>query len=260
MNRDQLQGGTYGRDGQPLEGSGANWLFNFQDVGSDGYVKPSVFSTHNERSQEVQRSVVPHQLIHPGLALGTDAPYGPSTLMRGMNTLTSDFILPSHTLHPNLYSNPMDPPRVPSNFFIASSLPGAPYYGQTGNIPYDQAQQRQRSMTSSNTIPEIDRMKGDGTSEFGPYLPTRDSHRPQIPAHHHAEDIQHSQIDPHLQDRRVQDHHHQDHRLQDPRPHTEVQESFVRSDLREQAHEPHNAAASLSSGVVSMPHHMRNKD
>ncbi|MCJ1377267.1 hypothetical protein MMC17_000359 [Xylographa soralifera] len=163
---------THVRDGMPMEameGSGAKWLFEFQNIGEDGYVMPSVFSTHCEGSHEhVHRSVVPHHLVHPGLAYGANALSRTDASLGGTNDPTPYPVLPFDTLQPSQFPELMEPQRLSSTLFIASSLPGAPYYGQTGRSPYDQAYHHQTALTSSDAGPNLGGMEGDRTSEGGP--------------------------------------------------------------------------------------------
>ena len=203
MSAGQLRGvDTHVRDGRPLERRSANWLFEFQNIGGDGYVMPSVFSTHDQGSNEhVHRSVVPHHLVHPGLAYGANAMMRTSTPSGEMNDLTPSTVLPSDTLQPSQHldnmepqrdltpypvlasdtlqpsqhSDNMEPQRLQESFFLASSLPGAPYYGQTRRSPYHGASYRQTAMAASDNQPNTGAMEGDRTGELGSNPQTRPS-------------------------------------------------------------------------------------
>ena len=254
MSPGQLQGlKTHVRDGKPIERSGANRLYGYQDVGEDGYVMPNVFHTHGKGSNEhVHRSVVPHHLVHPGLAYGADIPSRSNVSLGGINDPTLGTVLSSDTLRsakysdtlqPNQHPEQMENQRLSSSLFIASSLPGTPYYGQTHRSLYDQPNYRPTAMASSDTVRNTDAMESYRTSEFESNLQAKESHKSQSHAHLYAEELHNSRIDPHLQH----------HSLQ-----TGSLESHVNSDLhREQSYGSHDH---LSSGVVSMSLHVDNKD
>ncbi|MCJ1287193.1 hypothetical protein MMC26_006541 [Xylographa opegraphella] len=261
---------TYVRDGKPLNDGGVNWMFEFQDVGEDGYVMPSVFYTHGEGSNEhIHRAVVPHHSVHPGLAHGPNAPFRTNAPGGGMNDPMSDSLLPSDTSQPRQSSVKLQPgqnldnmaPRgPPPSFYIASSLPGAPLYGRTGGYSDDEAHFPQAAMASSDTVPNTGTKEGDRTSEFGPALPTNDflksknhatnaSFKSKNHAHLYAENTHGLPIDP---------------RLTKPVLQPAFQESPARSGLhKEQSHGSHNHAASLpyrgASNTGRTPHGNQNK-
>ncbi|MCJ1435968.1 hypothetical protein MMC27_005344 [Xylographa pallens] len=236
MRAEQLQEvDTHVRDGRPLERRSANWLFDFQDLGEDGYVMPSVFSTHDEGSNEhVHRSVVPHHLVHPGLAYGANAMLRTSTPLGEMNDLTPYPVLPSDTLQPSHHPDNMEPQSLQESFFFTSSLPGAPYYGQTRRSPYHQASYRQTAMAASNTDSNAGAMEGDRTGELGSNLQTRLS---RSRANLYAEEFHELRnIDP---------------RLRTPNLQPAFQEAHLDTHLQaEQSRGSRNDPASLSSGAA----------
>ncbi|MCJ1394760.1 hypothetical protein MMC18_007640 [Xylographa bjoerkii] len=177
MSREQRQGiETHVRDGRPLEERSVDWLFPFEDhvIGEDGYILPSVFSVHGEDSNShVHRSVVPSHLVHPGLAYG-------------MNDQTSDPVSPPNAPQVSEYPELMESNELPPNFFIASSLPGAPYYGQTRRSPYDQAYHRQTAMASSDTLHNTDAVENDNVGELHSNLQTEQSHELRVHSNPHT--------------------------------------------------------------------------